>query len=234
MVDLASTSSLGTPVPSTHMATGSDITSSVLLVRHGQSLWNARARWQGTADIALSARGRRQAQAAADYLAALNTTFAAVYTSDLKRAAETGRIIADHLGLSPAHVDHRWREAHAGEWQGLTPDEIKRDWPGYLENNRRPPGFEPAEIVVERTLAAADDLLGRHVGGPPPLVATHSGVIRAIRRHLGGHGDRVPNLGGLWLLRRDGDIVLGDDFDPGAAPPSSGFAEDPGAESAPR
>ncbi|MBL6630233.1 MAG: histidine phosphatase family protein [Ilumatobacteraceae bacterium] len=216
------------------MSDATTITSSVLLVRHGQSLWNARARWQGTADIALSTRGRRQAQVAAEVLADGDVIFAAVYTSDLKRAAETGRIIASHLGLTPAHIDHRWREAHAGEWEGMTPDEIKREWRGYLEQNRRPPGFEPADTVAERTMAAAADVLRRHAGGAPALVATHSGVIRVIRRHLGGHGDRTPNLGGLWLHDTPAGIVLGDTFDPGAAPASSGFAEDPGPETTTR
>ena len=208
--------------------------SSLLVVRHGQSLWNAAAKWQGSADIELSDRGRAQAAKAGRVLAAGATSFAVVWTSALMRASETASIIAKELRLPEPLVDHRWREAHAGEWQGMTPDEIRDEWPGYLERNLRPPGFEPADEVVERVLAAAHELLTTTAGGQPALVVSHSGVIRTIRRHLGADGDRVPNLGGTWLHLVDDEVWVGDVFDPHAAPASSGFAEDPGDESAGR
>ena len=203
-------------------------TASLLLVRHGQSLWNAKARWQGTADIALSDLGRSQAATAARLLGDTGHGFTAVGSSALARASETAEIIAAHLGVDGPVIDDRWREAHAGEWQGLTPDEIRDEWPGYLERNLRPPGFEPVESVVERTMAAALDVLCTAVGGPPGLVVSHSGVIRTLRRHLGAESDRVPNLGGTWLHLVDDTVWVGDVFDPRTAPPSSGFSEDPG------
>jgi len=188
------------------------------------------AKWQGSADIELSDRGRSQAAKAAQVLAAGPTQFGAVWTSALVRAAETAAIIARELRLDEPSVDTRWREAHAGEWQGMTPDEIRDEWPGYLERNLRPPGFEPVDEVVNRVLDAARHLLVAHVDRPPALVVSHSGVIRTIRRHLGADGDRVPNLGGTWLHLVDDEVWVGDVFDPHAAPASNGFAEDPGDE----
>lgn len=204
--------------------------SSLLVVRHGQSLWNAQAKWQGSADIELSDRGRAQAAKAGAVLADGGVAFSAVWTSTLMRASETASIIAGVLGLPHPDSDHRWREAHAGEWQGMTPQEIRDEWPGYLERNLRPPGFEPVDEVIERVLDAARDLLVATAGGPPALVVSHSGVIRTVKRHLGADGDRVPNLGGTWLHLVGDEVWVGDLFDPHAAPASSGFAEDPGDE----
>jgi broad specificity phosphatase PhoE len=205
-------------------------TASLLVVRHGQSRWNAMARWQGSADIELSDLGRSQATTAARLLGDAGHRFTAVGSSALLRASETAEIIAAHLGIGGPVIDDRWREAHAGEWQGLTPAEIRDEWPGYLERNLRPPGFEPVESVVERTMSAALDALRAAVGGSPGLVVSHSGVIRTLRRHLGAASDRVPNLGGTWLHLVDDTVWVGDVFDPQAAPPASGFSEDPGDE----
>src|SRR5687767_11323336 len=93
----------------------------VLLVRHGQSEWNATGRWQGQADPPLTDLGRRQARSAA---AALGTVDA-VFASDLQRASETALIIAGELGVGPVVVDPDLRERDAGEWSGLTRVEIE-------------------------------------------------------------------------------------------------------------
>jgi broad specificity phosphatase PhoE len=195
----------------------------VLLVRHGQSEWNAVRRWQGSADIALTDLGRAQADElgralAAGDDAATGATFVAVWTSDLQRASETAGIIAAHLGMATVHVDRRLREAHAGSWQGLTADEIERGWPGYLAHHRRPADFERAEDVVARAMAICSAMLasltdgdvscdrdaGRHI-----IAVTHSGLIRSLCRHLGAADDRVPNLGGIWIHAHDGALALG-------------------------
>ena len=174
------------PLPSPRVDPVVDMDSSeasLLVLRHGQSLWNARAKWQGSADIDLSDLGREQARRAAIALIDADLRFAGVVSSQLSRAAETARIIAAHLDLDAPFIDDRWREAHAGEWQGLTPDEIRRDWPGFLEEHRRPPGFEPVEGVVQRTSETALELLRSAAGGPPVLVVSHSD-----NDHSGGTG----------------------------------------------
>jgi broad specificity phosphatase PhoE len=184
----------------------------ILMVRHGQSEWNARGRWQGQADPPLSPLGREQAARAAMRIATLSR-FDAVVSSDLMRAHHTARLIAQELGVEDVHVDARLRENHAGEWQGLTHAEIERDWPGYLDAGRRPPAFEDPSAVLERTNAAISDLADGHLGGGIVIVS-HSGTIRTLVRSVTGRGPRLANLAGVWLHWQGGDLVVGDEVHP--------------------
>jgi len=173
---------------------------SLLLVRHGQSEWNAIRRWQGLADSPLTDLGRRQAVDATAAMSSLDHRFQSVWVSPLARAAETGEIIAAGLGLDPPATDHRLRESDAGEWQGLTPEQIEAAYPDFLANHLRPPTFEPVDAVVQRARRAlADVAAASEPGRGSVIVATHSGLIRSIARHLGARDERVPNLGGIWL-----------------------------------
>jgi probable phosphoglycerate mutase len=165
----------------------------LLLVRHGQSVWNADGRWQGHADPPLSPFGESQAAAAAARVGAVT----AIYTSDLARARRTAEIVAVRLAVD-AHVDDRLRERAAGPWEGRTRAEIEAGWPGYLESGRRPAGYETNDSVLARALGALADIARVHEG--EVLVITHGGVVRTLERHLGGESDGpVPNLGGRWL-----------------------------------
>src|SRR5437016_5387491 len=94
----------------------------LLLVRHGETDWNCEHRWQGHAGPGLNALGARQASAAAERLAA--SAPAAVYTSDLERAAETAAVIGRRLGLAAPIEDARLREVDVGSWSGRTRAEI--------------------------------------------------------------------------------------------------------------
>jgi probable phosphoglycerate mutase len=170
----------------------------LLLVRHGESTWNALSRWQGQADPPLSPFGERQAEDAAARLAEL-ATITAVWASDLVRARRTAELVAGHLGIATVREEPRLRERDVGSWSGLTRDEIEERWPGYLASRRSPPDFEGDDELLARTragLAAAVD------GGDPGdvLVVTHGGVIRTIERSLGAIPERLPNLGGRWLV----------------------------------
>jgi len=167
----------------------------VLLVRHGQSEWNAARRWQGQADPPLTSLGRLQARAAADSLG----TPDAIMASDLLRAAETAAIISGNLGVGPVLADPRWRERHVGEWTGLTRSEIEAGWPGWLDAHKRPDDFEHDDQVVERALPALVEL-GTQPAGTTVVVVTHGGVIRSLERHLGLDFDWVDNLDGLSLV----------------------------------
>jgi broad specificity phosphatase PhoE len=174
----------------------------LLLIRHGQSTWNAQRRWQGQADPPLTELGEEQAREAARQLG----TFDAIYASDLHRAAVTAGIVADELGLGPVVPEPRLREHDVGEWTGMTVDQVKSDWPGYLEEHRRPPGFEPAEHVVARLVSLFHDLSARHPGGEV-LCVTHGGVIRVLRRELEAPDEVMPNLGGSWFTAADDGAV---------------------------
>ena len=198
----------------------------VLLVRHGQSEWNADGRWQGQADPPLTDLGRQQASDAARALGAVD----AIVTSDLQRAAETADIISEALGVGPVVVEPDLRERHAGEWQGLTRAEIDRDWPGYLgaappvegeqgsspapterrPRERRPPGWESDEALVERAVKA---LVAIHhlIASGEVIAVTHGGLVYAVEALLGGPFIRLPNLGARWVeVGPDGPEALGD------------------------
>jgi broad specificity phosphatase PhoE len=183
----------------------------LLLLRHGQSEWNAVRRWQGSADTPLTSLGRQQALSAADRLSGLDVDFCGPWSSDLGRAASTASTIADAIGLGPTIVDRRLREASAGEWEGLTPHEIEVGYPGWLAAHRRPPSFEPFEQVVIRAVDSLRSIAaGTRSDDVVPLVVTHSGVIRSLVRQLGETDSRIPNLGGVWLTIDSIDSITGD------------------------
>jgi broad specificity phosphatase PhoE len=166
----------------------------VLLVRHGQSEWNAEGRWQGQADPPLTDLGRLQAREAARALGTVD----AVWASDLQRAVETATIIADQLGVGPVVVDPDLRERDAGEFSGLTRPEIAARFPGYLDDGRRPPGWEPDEALVARALRALHAIAAEVPGGDV-LVITHGGLVYALEQHLGEEFVRLANAEGRWL-----------------------------------
>jgi probable phosphoglycerate mutase len=190
----------------------------VLLVRHGQSEWNADGRWQGQADPPLTDLGRQQAGHAARSLGVVD----AIVASDLQRAKETALVIAGELGVGPLVLEPGLRERDAGEWSGLTRAEIERDWPGYLDPppsdrptsfgngpagdaaaqprapRRRPPSWEPDEALLERVLAALARVHDLAPDGEV-IAVTHGGVVYAIERLLGSTFERLANLGGRWI-----------------------------------
>ena len=177
----------------------------LLVVRHGQSTWNADGRWQGQADPPLSPLGEQQAAAAGRTLHACD----AVFSSDLVRAARTAEIIADSVldgGRAAVVADARIRERNAGEWTGLTRREIEQRDPGALGEGRRPPGFEPDTELSARALAALTEFAATLADGATALVVTHGGVIRSLERSLGGGGAQpIPTSGSArWGEHRPG------------------------------
>ncbi len=187
----------------------------LLVVRHGQSEWNAIGRWQGHADPPLSDEGRLQAAEAGLRLG----MFDAIWASDLQRASVTAAIIAEIIGIGPVRLDRRLRETHVGPWQGLTHDEVNAEWPGFLDNHERPDGFEPYDEAASRMIAAFFDIAAASIGGEV-IVISHGGVIRAVRRMLGADDARMPNLGGSWFNVVPGRVLAGDLIDLADAAPS--------------
>jgi probable phosphoglycerate mutase len=171
----------------------------ILLVRHGQSTWNADGRWQGRADPPLSELGRRQAEVAARTVA--DRGIVRIVASPLRRAHQTATIVANVLGVVVTG-DDRLQERDAGEWTGKTRDEIEAGWPGYLAEGRRPAGFENDDVLHCRAMAAIGDIAA--VAHEPVVVVSHGGLIRVVERALGSEPHSVPNLGGLDIRRVDG------------------------------
>lgn len=183
----------------------------ILMLRHGQSEWNALGRWQGQADIELTDLGYQQAQRAAEKLG----MFDAIVSSDLRRAHLTASIIANGLGVGLLPPDPRLRETDVGEWQGLTHHQIERDWPGYLEQHKRPPSFESDESIVARVTDALFDLAQEYTGSEILCIA-HAGIIRVMRRAHQVTDTRIANLGGCHFIVRPGHstpIEIGDVVD---------------------
>lgn len=199
---------------------GSTPPSRILLVRHGQSTWNAEGRWQGQENPPLSTLGVRQARAAA---AALGV-FDVVASSHLERASVTATIIADELGIGPVITDPDLAERHAGSFQGLTRDEIEARFPGYLAARRRPDDWESDEAVAERAVGALARLAARAGPGGTVLAVSHGGLIRCLEDLVGVHRtERLANLGARWFdigpgVLRAGDEVLLIDADVATVP----------------
>ncbi|MCC7440015.1 MAG: histidine phosphatase family protein [Bdellovibrionales bacterium] len=160
------------------------------LFRHGETDWNREGRFQGHVDVPLNEEGRRQAQRLALILG--RRGLEAILTSNLSRAAETGRIIAAAAAL-PVFESAGLREAHLGAAQGLTMAEISERfgeatlgrWRSSLPTDADVayPGGETGAAVMNRAFAALDEFLDQHpyrrIG-----VATHGGVVRRILQRL--------------------------------------------------
>lgn len=189
----------------------------ILVVRHGESTWNAEGRWQGQADPPLTERGRDQACIAAATLGGADV----FVSSDLRRAAETARILAgaEHTVTSDVGL----RERDAGQFSGLRRDEIHRRHPGLLPDDPArppgtegeglipPPGWEPDALLATRAWAALGRLVSEleDAGVRIGVAVSHSGLIYAIETSMGAARQRIPNLGGRWLLHRSGCWSLG-------------------------
>lgn len=160
------------------------MTTKILLIRHGQTDWNAAGRWQGHADIPLNDVGRRQSQRLAARLS--HWPISALYSSDLKRAAGTARILAGELELQPVY-DRVWRERRGGAFEGLTRAEIRRAYPQAWDRLSQgitdPPGGESPEQLQERVTGAFELLLRRH-SGEMVSVVSHGGALRAVIGHV--------------------------------------------------
>jgi probable phosphoglycerate mutase len=183
----------------------------LLLIRHGETVWNAERRWQGWSDIPLSEVGAAQARQATAALATIldGTMVAAVYTSDLSRAAQTAATLAESLKLA-AIAEQGLRERHVGDWAGLTVADIEQKWPGSLDLWRAnqlhaPPGGETSDELTARVLEAILRFAKAHPGATV-IGVTHGGVIRAVESHAGAESRGTHNLGGRWFTV-DGDTI---------------------------
>ena len=177
------------------------IVTSILVVRHGQSVWNAQGRWQGMADPPLSDLGHHQARRAAASL----PRFDVLVASTLQRAHQTAQRISEVTGVGPVALDARLMERDAGAFSGLTRPEIDAQFPGYLDEGRWPEGWEDDGALVTRVRAGLDDLAAAH-RNRTIVVVSHGGVIYALEASLGIPHERISNLGGRWFQLVDGNL----------------------------
>ena len=174
--------------------------SRLLLIRHGESTWNAEHRLQGQADPPLSPLGRDQAAALVPFLEGVP---ARVLCSDLTRAMETAAL----LGLPAVPTDPRWREIDIGDWAGRTLDELDPEHvAAWQRGERPPPNAETWPEFQTRVAAAVDELHGEDA-----LVVTHGGCVRAATAHLTGADARrlaPPANASLTVLEYGGRTRL--------------------------
>lgn len=154
----------------------------LIIVRHGQTVWNERGRFQGISDIALSAEGKQQAHSLAKSLKDLDLTV--IYTSPLTRARETARIVAQYHACA-VKVEKGLKELNQGELEGLTAQDLRDKYPEFFQKWILQPGMtrlpegESLHDLQDRAWTSVERILQRHSEGSVMIVA-HSFVNRVI------------------------------------------------------
>jgi broad specificity phosphatase PhoE len=178
----------------------------LVMLRHGQTEYNAGSRMQGQLDTELSDLGREQAAAAAEILAKRQPLL--IVSSDLQRALDTAIALGERSGL-PVLVDERLRETHLGDWQGMTHLEVDAAAPGarlaWRDNARwAPHGGESRVDVAARSMPLVAELIaqqgewGLDEPDRPMVLVAHGGLIAALTAALLGLPvDNWPILGGM-------------------------------------
>ncbi|PWT71381.1 MAG: histidine phosphatase family protein [Proteobacteria bacterium] len=193
-----------------------------IVVRHGETAWNAEARIQGHLDSPLNEEGLAQALLVGDRLA--QAPFSQLYCSDLGRALQTAQPIADRSHRRITR-EERLRERHLGVFQGLTGTECEHAYPSDYAcfKSRDPdhviPGGESIRMLQARARGIFTELAARHAG-ERLVVVTHGGVLDALYRFVtdtpleklrdfpiyNASINIVHHDGARWSLERWGDI----------------------------
>ena len=176
----------------------------LILVRHGQTEWNAGGRYQGQSNVALSDTGRKQARFLAERFPVRQLD--AIYTSDLDRAKETAECVGKRLGLTVCQ-EIAFRELSFGDWEGLTYQEISSRWPEEAEKLFTAPDElviphgETFQDLQKRALDKIYSLYEKHIDQTVAVFA-HGAINKTILAGL----MHIP-LHYLWSLRQDNTAV---------------------------
>lgn len=157
----------------------------IYLVRHGQTEWNVGGRFQGQSDIQLSEIGRKQAHLLTKHFPAHHLQ--AIYASNLKRAQETANILAKRYH-APVHLCKDLQEMNFGDWEGLTFDEISKDWQDggdkFFEHPEAlmPPNGETFMDVQKRGVKALQEIIQQHAHKELEEIAivAHGAILRTL------------------------------------------------------
>lgn len=172
------------------------MTARLLLVRHGESEWNAEGRVQGHGGPGLTAAGREEAEAVAARLRPWRDRFGVLARSDLPRVVETAAAVAAALGPSVfVVVDERLREAHLGDWEGrLHADLDEAALAAWRRTEEVEHGGETRQAFRDRVVAALTDVANAaEEAERGAVVVTHGGCIRAFAAWVAG-----AELGDAW------------------------------------
>ena len=179
----------------------------LLIVRHGETEWNAEGRIQGHTDIGLSENGAQQARSLGQRLADRQIDVA--YSSDLKRTSETARLALGDRNVV-LNETPRLREYHKGIFEGMTLTEIQTqfpdEYPKYLEKDLSyaPEGGETTRDVSTRMASIFQEIKAKHLD-ETVLVVSHGGALRAamvslLGMHLEGNWSFVFGNCGLTMV----------------------------------
>lgn len=190
----------------------------LILIRHGYSVGNKERRFSGQADVMLDEIGILQAREITEYVVN-NFDIDAVYSSDLSRAYETVRGIAEAFSLSVIKR-RELRELDVGVWQGRPVSEIAEEYPEEFNLFRsnigryRPVGGESYEEMMKRAMDEIYRIVAENKG-KTVVIGTHGGVIRVIRAFIKGLSldeiktlSHVPNASVTILEERDGVLSI--------------------------
>jgi broad specificity phosphatase PhoE len=182
----------------------SKVATRIVLIRHGQTAWNRGSRgglrFRGQADPTLDEVGLKQATVTARYLAK-RWPVEAVYTSPMERAMQTARAIADAHDLD-AQPFEGLLDINFGNWQGHTPDEVRKEYPELLQawlevpHTVQIPGGESLDDVRERAVAGLKTIVERHRSQTVGMVG-HTVVNRVLLCAVLGLGNEH-----FWRLRQ--------------------------------
>lgn len=198
----------------------------ILLIRHGETDWNAERRLQGHLDIGLNAQGMRQAKALARALQA--ETLDAIFASDLQRALHTAQAVAAPRNM-PIQIDPGLRERCFGGFEGLRYADIPAHfpqayaaWQAREPDARFPPGQHVAETLREFSTRAIETVRRiARCGHRKIAIVSHGGVLDSIYREASGIGfahvrdfdvlnasiNRIVWDGEAMLIRQWGDVA---------------------------
>jgi len=189
-------------------------TTKLCLIRHGETAWNAERRLQGHTDIPLNAKGEIQALQMAQALKDTKLTFDVLYTSDLKRAADTAKAVVQLFGVK-ARVESALRERHFGALQGLSISDapfLKPDiWQAHIARDldHELEGGESIQQFALRVQKALDQIQEQHAG-KTILIVSHGGTLDMMYRIASNQAlsaeriASVPNASLNWIAHHQG------------------------------
>lgn len=162
-----------------------------LIIRHGYSVTNKAKKFTGQMDAPLDEIGFEQAKSVGKYISE-NYKIDKIYSSDLCRACETVRPLAEALGMQ-IQKEKDFREVDVGSWQNVLIEDINKNFPEQMESYKQNPGifkFPNGEGYYEMMQRAANKLeeIARENEGKTIAIATHGGVVRALRAYYAGLG----------------------------------------------
>lgn len=190
-------------------------TTKLCLIRHGETTWNAERRLQGHTDIPLNTKGIQQARQMAQAIKNTKLSFDALYTSDLKRAADTANAIVELFGVE-ARVDSALRERHFGALQGLTIQEAPllqpTIWQAHIARDleHELDGGESIHQFALRVQTVLDKIQEQHTG-QTILLVSHGGTLDMVYRIASKQAlstervASVPNASLNWIIHQEGE-----------------------------